>query len=74
MALSGEMSSVCLNPRSYHPELLTTWLAEKPDPFAVATINGEQTRTTAVSKKNLNPYWNEGFDLYVIASIEQSRS
>ncbi|KAL7785534.1 hypothetical protein V8C37DRAFT_393961 [Trichoderma ceciliae] len=35
-----------------------------PDPFAVATINGEQTKTTTVSKKTLNPYWNESFDLY----------
>jgi Ca2+-dependent lipid-binding protein len=39
---------------------------EKPDPFAVATINGEQTKTTGVSKKNLNPYWNESFDLYAV--------
>lgn len=37
-----------------------------PDPFAVATINGEQTKTTQVSKRTLNPYWNESFDLYVI--------
>ena len=36
-----------------------------PDPFAVATINGEQTKTTPVSKRTLNPYWNESFDLYV---------
>jgi Ca2+-dependent lipid-binding protein len=35
-----------------------------PDPFAVATVNGEQTRTTSVIKKTLNPYWNESFDLY----------
>ncbi|KAI1093152.1 HECT-domain-containing protein [Rostrohypoxylon terebratum] len=33
-----------------------------PDPFAVATINGEQTKTTVVSKRTLNPYWNESFD------------
>ncbi|KAI1116301.1 HECT-domain-containing protein [Nemania sp. NC0429] len=33
-----------------------------PDPFAVATVNGEQTRTTQVSKRTLNPYWNENFD------------
>ncbi|KAH6652657.1 hypothetical protein BKA67DRAFT_592939 [Truncatella angustata] len=33
-----------------------------PDPFAVATINGEQTKTTTVSKRTLNPYWNENFD------------
>ncbi|KAI1778369.1 HECT-domain-containing protein [Hypoxylon cercidicola] len=33
-----------------------------PDPFAVATINGEQTKTTTVSKRTLNPYWNEPFD------------
>ncbi|KAF2184444.1 HECT-domain-containing protein [Zopfia rhizophila CBS 207.26] len=36
-----------------------------PDPFAVATINGEQTRTTSVIKKTLNPYWNESFDMKV---------
>jgi E3 ubiquitin-protein ligase NEDD4 len=36
-----------------------------PDPFAVATIGGEQTQTTTVIKKTLNPYWNETFDLYV---------
>lgn len=35
-----------------------------PDPFAVATIGGEQTQTTSVIKKTLNPYWNEAFDLY----------
>ncbi|KAF2166835.1 hypothetical protein M409DRAFT_22890 [Zasmidium cellare ATCC 36951] len=36
-----------------------------PDPFAVATISGEQTRTTGVIKKTLNPYWNESFDMRV---------
>lgn len=35
-----------------------------PDPFAVATIGGEQTRTTSVIKKTLNPYWNESFDMW----------
>ncbi|RMZ88822.1 hypothetical protein DV736_g3960, partial [Chaetothyriales sp. CBS 134916] len=34
-----------------------------PDPFAVATIGGEQTKTTSVTKKTLNPYWNECFDM-----------
>lgn len=34
-----------------------------PDPFAVATIGGEQTKTTQVMKKALNPYWNESFDM-----------
>lgn len=36
-----------------------------PDPFAVATISGEQTKTTGVIKKTLNPYWNESFDMCV---------
>ncbi|KAJ5248770.1 hypothetical protein N7468_000221 [Penicillium chermesinum] len=36
-----------------------------PDPFAVATVGGEQTHTTSVIKKTLNPYWNEQFDLRV---------
>jgi E3 ubiquitin-protein ligase NEDD4 len=34
-----------------------------PDPFAVATIDGEQTKTTQVIKRTLNPYWNESFDM-----------
>lgn len=36
-----------------------------PDPFAVATVNGEQTHTTIVAKRTLNPYWNESFDFRV---------
>ncbi|CAO3616607.1 unnamed protein product [Cunninghamella blakesleeana] len=36
-----------------------------PDPFAVLTVDGEQTHTTTVMKKTLNPYWNESFDLDV---------
>ncbi|ORX44255.1 HECT-domain-containing protein [Hesseltinella vesiculosa] len=36
-----------------------------PDPFAVVTVDGEQTHTTTVMKKTLNPYWNESFDLEV---------
>jgi E3 ubiquitin-protein ligase NEDD4 len=42
-----------------------------PDPFAVATISGEQTRTTGVIKKTLNPYWNESFDMYVDGGAER---
>lgn len=30
-----------------------------PDPFAVLTIDGYQTKSTAAAKKTLNPYWNE---------------
>jgi len=29
------------------------------------TVDGEQTKTTTVIKKTLNPYWNESFDVYV---------
>ncbi|BFZ59886.1 hypothetical protein YB2330_000908 [Saitoella coloradoensis] len=36
-----------------------------PDPFAVVTVDGEQTQTTSPIKKTLNPYWNESFDLVV---------
>ncbi|KAF9036746.1 hypothetical protein BJ165DRAFT_1505667 [Panaeolus papilionaceus] len=36
-----------------------------PDPFAVITVDGEQTNTTSVIKKTLNPYWNENFDMTV---------
>lgn len=44
-----------------------------PDPFAVAMVNGEQTKTTQVIKKTLNPYWNEQFDLYVLGWSCESR-
>ncbi|KAF9483811.1 HECT-domain-containing protein [Pholiota conissans] len=36
-----------------------------PDPFAIITVDGEQTNTTSVIKKTLNPYWNESFDVTV---------
>jgi len=39
-----------------------------PDPFAVITVDGEQTHTTTVIKKTLNPYWNESFDVNVTDS------
>jgi E3 ubiquitin-protein ligase NEDD4 len=39
-----------------------------PDPFAVITVDAEQTHTTSVIKKTLNPYWNESFDMYVSLS------
>ncbi|KAJ1922147.1 hypothetical protein H4219_000009 [Mycoemilia scoparia] len=32
-----------------------------PDPFAVMTVDGEQTHTTSVMKRTLTPYWNESF-------------
>lgn len=35
----------------------------QPDPFAVITIDGAQTKTTKTAKKTLNPYWNEKFDV-----------
>lgn len=55
------LPSVCLQVVN---QLLTDMSAGFPDPFAVATINGEQTKTTGVIKKTLNPYWNESFDMY----------
>ncbi|WFD28892.1 HECT-type E3 ubiquitin transferase [Malassezia nana] len=36
-----------------------------PDPFAIVTVDGEQTHTTSVIKKTLNPYWNDSFDVTV---------
>lgn len=39
-----------------------------PDPFAIVTVDGEQTNTTSVIKKTLNPYWNDSFDVTVTDS------
>jgi Ca2+-dependent lipid-binding protein len=62
MASTSAMCSVGFPP-SRNGSSLT--ISGFPDPFAVATVNGEQTRTTSVIKKTLNPYWNESFDMYV---------
>ncbi|TPX38288.1 hypothetical protein SmJEL517_g00076 [Synchytrium microbalum] len=43
-------------------------LLRLPDPFAVVTVDGEQTHTTSVIKRTLNPYWNESFDIDVRAN------
>lgn len=32
-----------------------------PDPFAVLTIDGSQTKSTTAAKRTLNPFWNESF-------------
>lgn len=34
----------------------------QPDPFAVITVDGLQTKTTKTARKTLNPYWNELFN------------
>ena len=54
------MYSVCTYYRSKTDDVIGF-----PDPFAVLTVDGEQTKTTSVIKKTLNPYWNESFDVYV---------
>ncbi|KAF8827633.1 hypothetical protein HHX47_DHR4000315 [Lentinula edodes] len=36
-----------------------------PDPFAVLTVDGEQTTSTTVSRRSLNPTWNNHFDVTV---------
>ena len=41
------------------------WL---PDPFCILTIDGEQTKTTSIAKRTLNPYWNQDFDFRVQAT------
>lgn len=35
----------------------------QPDPFAVITVDGSQTKTTQTARRTLNPYWNESFFL-----------
>ena len=38
----------------------------QPDPFAVITVDGSQTKTTKTAKKTLNPYWNETFNFQAL--------
>ncbi|KAL0571341.1 hypothetical protein V5O48_010623 [Marasmius crinis-equi] len=40
-------------------------LLSLPDPFAVLTVDGEQTNSTAVSRRTLSPTWNDHFDVTV---------
>ncbi|KAL6948107.1 NEDD4 E3 ubiquitin-protein ligase [Hanseniaspora uvarum] len=40
-----------------------------PDPFAVLTIDGAQTKSTSAAKKTLNPYWNE---LFKFANVNEN--
>ncbi|ORX60189.1 HECT-domain-containing protein [Piromyces finnis] len=37
----------------------------KPDPFAIVTVDGDQTKTTETKKNTSNPEWNEKFTLNV---------
>lgn len=63
------MSSTSPLPRSrVRGEADFCWFLGFPDPFAVATLNGEQTNTTSVIKRTLNPYWNETFEMCVLLS------
>ncbi|KAH9480424.1 putative E3 ubiquitin-protein ligase hulA [Psilocybe cubensis] len=36
-----------------------------PDPFAVLTVDGEQTSTTAIARRTISPVWGEAFDVKV---------
>lgn len=49
------------SPRAPRPVLIAVF--RLPDPFAVITVDGEQTATTTAIKKTLNPYWNESFEM-----------
>jgi E3 ubiquitin-protein ligase NEDD4 len=42
-----------------------------PDPYAIVTIEGEQSKITSTIEKTLNPFWNESFDLWVHYPIKQ---
>jgi len=43
----------------------TFWAKAKPDPFAIITVDGDQTKTTDAKKNTSNPEWNEKFTLNV---------
>lgn len=40
-------------------------LFRSPDPFAVLTVDGSQTKTTETAKKTLSPHWNQTFEFNV---------
>lgn len=41
-------------------------LLSLPDPFAIISVDGEMVQSTNVIRKNLNPTWNEHFDMCVV--------
>ncbi|ORX82300.1 HECT-domain-containing protein [Anaeromyces robustus] len=43
----------------------TFWAKAKPDPFAIITVDGDQTKTTDAKKNTSNPEWNTKFTLNV---------
>ncbi|KAH6911411.1 ubiquitin-protein ligase [Coprinopsis sp. MPI-PUGE-AT-0042] len=43
-------------------------LLSLPDPFAVLTVDGEQTCTSSILRRTLSPVWNEQFDIKVRSS------
>ena len=43
-----------------------------PDPFALITVDSEQTHTTSAVEKTLNPYWNEHFNVSVVLFSDPS--
>ncbi|KAH8703900.1 kinase-like domain-containing protein [Talaromyces proteolyticus] len=45
----------------------------RPDPFAVVTVNGEETHRTSVRYGTVNPYWNERFDLLRSEEIQEAK-
>jgi hypothetical protein len=51
-----------------------------PDPFAIITVNGEQTCRTSVIEKTITPYWDESFilkankdDVLIIRIFDQKK-
>jgi E3 ubiquitin-protein ligase NEDD4 len=52
--------------------LAKRYLYNLPDPFAVFTIDDDQSHTTKTAKKTLSPSWNEDFEVIIRRSSVMS--
>ncbi|KAL7664132.1 E3 ubiquitin-protein ligase [[Candida] zeylanoides] len=65
--MAGPPSTTLINVKVVAAEsLYKRDVFRQPDPFAVITVDGSQTKTTKTAKKTLNPYWNESFNFHAL--------
>jgi Ca2+-dependent lipid-binding protein len=80
-AVEVRITGTLQSPRAVHPipnpslpvlaanSLVKREVFSLPDPFAVVSVDGDQTYTTNAIKRTLSPAWNQHFDMSVSLSV-----